>query len=189
MAKKPKRSLPFDTQSYIKRADKLKERLGNESDRGKVILCGMILDEELEMLIRIHMRELPKNLEKDIFSGFGPLSTFSGKTKLAYALQLIDDDVYSDLNVIRDIRNHLAHAYDSDSPYDEWFSETTKRLKFGVTNEEDLNDKCFRLCVREERQPNDETWMVSPGSTTRVLIATFLLARSIRIAFLKRRDG
>ena len=44
----------------------------------------------------------------------GVLQTFPSRIKLAKALDWIDADMEADLNVIRDIRNRLAHSFDHD---------------------------------------------------------------------------
>jgi DNA-binding MltR family transcriptional regulator len=54
------------------------------------------------------MRSLSNTKAKRIFEG--PLASFGAKTDVAYAFELIDDDVYNDLRVIKDIRNEFAHS-------------------------------------------------------------------------------
>lgn len=56
------------------------------------------------------MRALSNNMAERIFDGYGPLSTFSAKIDVAFALDLIDADVHRDLRTIKDIRNCFAHT-------------------------------------------------------------------------------
>jgi len=57
----------------------------------------------------------------------GPLSTFAAKTKMAYALGLIDEKTRKDLDFIRKIRNEFAHSVKAisfkDSPIREYCNE------------------------------------------------------------------
>jgi hypothetical protein len=106
MAKTPKRvreSLPDDLDSYA-------GRLEQDSDRGAGLVAAALLDAQLEDLFR---RRLTDHLDS-LLSNNGALSTFASRIKLAKALGWIDPDVEADLNVIRDIRNRLAHSFDHD---------------------------------------------------------------------------
>lgn len=47
-----------------------------------------------------------------MFSGYGPLSTFSAKIEIAYAFDLFEADMFRDLKAIKDIRNAFAHSKD-----------------------------------------------------------------------------
>jgi hypothetical protein len=54
------------------------------------------------------MRTLSNNKAERIFNG--PLRSFAAKIDVAYAFELIDDELYDDLTIIRDIRNGFAHS-------------------------------------------------------------------------------
>ena len=47
-----------------------------------------------------------------MFEGVGPLSTFSAKAKLAFALKLVDSDQFHNLEIVRKIRNTFAHSFE-----------------------------------------------------------------------------
>lgn len=91
----------------------LKE-LGVESDRGMVLVAAAVLEENLEMLLRSVMRN-DKRTRGDVlphlFRADGPLGSFAGKTRVCYAMELIDELTYRDLNTVRTIRNEFAHSY------------------------------------------------------------------------------
>ena len=171
--------MPVTPDEQSARGLAVRDRLRDETDRGKFIVAGSFLDEELELVLRKHMRELPKDLESELFTGYGPLGSFSGKIKLAFALKIIDEAVYRDLLVIKALRNHFAHAYSDDSAYDDWIKQSAMSLAFGTTKDKNLKDFCFSLSVREEKQPNDEYWMVSPTSVITTLVATFQIAAEL----------
>jgi DNA-binding MltR family transcriptional regulator len=56
------------------------------------------------------MRPLSAEMKKRLFDGYGPLSSFSAKIDLSYALQIVPKDKYVDLVTIRKIRNQFAHS-------------------------------------------------------------------------------
>ena len=47
---------------------------------------------------------------RDLFDGDRPLATFSARINLAFAIGYIPLNAYSDLNLLRKIRNHFAHS-------------------------------------------------------------------------------
>lgn len=58
-------------------------------------------------------------MRKRLFDGYGPMSSFSGKIDMAYALQIITKKAYDELTTIRRLRNKFAHSialvsFDSD---------------------------------------------------------------------------
>jgi len=55
------------------------------------------------------MRGLSNNKAEQIFGSHRPLYHLSPKIDIAYAFEVIDEDLYSDLRIIKDIRNKFAH--------------------------------------------------------------------------------
>lgn len=92
----------------IEEVSAIRAYLSNETDRGVALLSAAYLDERLTELFRIKMID-DKGLFKEITSGNGPLSTFSGKMKMSYMLKYIDKKMFLVMNKIRDIRNKFAH--------------------------------------------------------------------------------
>jgi len=87
--------------------------LFKESDRGAVLISATRLEEKLELLHRACItQKVPdsKKVLEELFRPYAPLSSFSAKIQLAYAYGLIDADDYSDLSIIRRIRNDAAHT-------------------------------------------------------------------------------
>lgn len=93
---------PFEHIEYIR------DEFKNASDRACVIVSASIIDEILEELLKSHLLDDSKS-DKEIFSGFGPLSSFSAKIKLSYRLGLISNDEYKKIEIFRSIRNIFAH--------------------------------------------------------------------------------
>jgi hypothetical protein len=73
-----------------------------------VLISAASLERELMRLLLTKMRTLSDDRAKCIFEG--PLGRFAAKVEVAYAFELIDDDLYQDLTVIRNIRNEFAHS-------------------------------------------------------------------------------
>ena len=82
-----------------------------ESDRAVAILAATQVEDSLESAILSRLS--PKLTKRDIaelFENEGPISTFSSKIRMAFALRLFGHEVRTDLNCIREIRNVFAHA-------------------------------------------------------------------------------
>lgn len=87
----------------------LLDELLQGSDRSCAILGGVFLDEYLQRLIGGFLID-DKEVSDGLFGIEKPLSTFSSRIKIAYALGLICKETYRDLNRIRNIRNVFAHT-------------------------------------------------------------------------------
>ncbi|HCO8941201.1 TPA: hypothetical protein OCB35_003134 [Escherichia coli] len=71
--------------------------LNKESDRGSVLIAASIFDEWLSEIIQAHL--LNDKVAKGLLNGAtAPLSSFAARTGLAYALGLIMEHEYKELN-------------------------------------------------------------------------------------------
>ena len=86
------------------------EELRGESDRAAVILGAANFEDWLRETIMLSFVRLSKVLRNRIFENYGPLSTFSAKIDLAFALGIFDEKTRKNLHVIRKIRNAFAHS-------------------------------------------------------------------------------
>lgn len=132
MSKSKESELPSTGKIQRDRASKLFETLSKESDRGLVLVSAAYLDETLEDLLRSVFsirRTKSKSLINPLFDGYGPLGTFSAKTRIAHSLDLISKWMYSDIEIVRRMRNVFAHGIDSVSFDDPEISKLTERLK------------------------------------------------------------
>jgi hypothetical protein len=82
--------------------------LRTKSQAGTVLVSAAVIESGLQELLLTKMRTLSTNKAKRIFNG--PLRSFAAKIDVAYAFELIDDELYDDLTIIRDIRNEFAHS-------------------------------------------------------------------------------
>ncbi len=83
--------------------------LQRETDRGLALVGAALLDEKLTQTLRSFFCE-EKSAESLLDDGDAPLGTFSSRTELCFALGLIDEFEYQEINLIRKVRNEFAHA-------------------------------------------------------------------------------
>lgn len=83
--------------------------LVKQPDRGAAIIAAAMIEEILETVILNRLRPLSGTKYKRLFSGTAPLSTFAAKIDIAFAIGLINDLGYTQLNLIKDVRNRFAH--------------------------------------------------------------------------------
>ena len=81
------------------------------NDRAVALTVTALLEQFLEAAISTHL-EINEDEVRQLFDDDrdGPLSTFSRKIAMGYALGVYDSSMKSDLNLIRQIRNAFAHA-------------------------------------------------------------------------------
>jgi DNA-binding MltR family transcriptional regulator len=77
---------------------------------GTVIAASAQIENVLEKLLLAYMRSLTKQEHARLFRGYGPLSSFAAKTDLAYALKMIPKSMLDALNIMRRLRNEIAHS-------------------------------------------------------------------------------
>ena len=97
-------------ETIIEDAMRYYDALNQESDRAAAILAAAHFENVLGKQIMHKFVELNRELQKKIFDGYGPLSTFSAKIDIAFALGLYDEENRKGLHKIRRIRNEFAHA-------------------------------------------------------------------------------
>jgi len=85
-------------------------RLKCEGDTARAIVLTSLIEDKIETLISINLYHVSsKSTKERIFSGNGPLSTFSNRILICYHLGWITDSSYSRITSIRKIRNEFAH--------------------------------------------------------------------------------
>lgn len=95
-------------------ANLVAQNILKESDRGCAIVAAELLSEELEQLLRAYCRSDPADVKQTIdplFSGYGPLATFSARINLAYSLGILPRPTRDRLDIIRRLRNDFAHEW------------------------------------------------------------------------------
>ena len=85
----------------------VKELMG-KNDRLLAVVGGSLVEGALRGLLKSKMRN-ENDTDKRLFGPNAPLSSFSVKIDLAYALKLVDNDTRRNAHYIREIRNVFAH--------------------------------------------------------------------------------
>lgn len=88
---------------------KFVDELKRETDRGLPLVAAALIDDRLAETLRSFFCEV-QSATKLLDDGNGPLSTFSSRTEACYALGLIDEFEYTEIGLIRKVRNEFAHA-------------------------------------------------------------------------------
>jgi DNA-binding MltR family transcriptional regulator len=101
--------MPINTFELL---SEITEEIKKSNDRGCVILAASFFDELLGNILNEFLIKDVKS-DDEIFTAFGPLSTFSAKVKMSYRLGLISVKEYKQLDIFRKIRNKFAHQLKS----------------------------------------------------------------------------
>lgn len=75
---------------------------------------AIVMDSALNLMLEQLLLQNFTNKDRGVKEFFniktnGPLVSLTSKARLAYALNIIDSKIFSDLKIIRDIRNRCAH--------------------------------------------------------------------------------
>ena len=132
----------------------------NESDRSIILIRGALVEEALQRAILNRMRSLNHAERRRLFDNpFAPLSSFSGKIAIAYAIKLIGPSTRDDLDCIREIRNAFAH--------------TIVNIDFST---KEVMDHCAHLQLPARfppgSGPHDLSWPPSTAEPRRLFLAT-----------------
>ncbi len=83
----------------------------DEHERSLVLSMVAFAEECLCRLLRAFLRDVKATA--DLLEGFNaPLGTFSARIKTCYALGLLTETQFQDLELMRKIRNEFAHSWD-----------------------------------------------------------------------------
>jgi hypothetical protein len=81
------------------------------SDRVTAVMLASFVETALERLLASRMRDDLNSSQRERLFGFeGVVGTFSAKIMIAYAMKIIGPITYSDLNLIKLLRNEFAHS-------------------------------------------------------------------------------
>jgi len=106
-----------------------RKALSKESDRGCALFAAAYLDKALSDLLYLSL-VADKQIDKDLFEGNAPLSSFSSRIKLAFYLGKISKECRKDLDTIRGIRNQFAHHAQIISVDDQSIADRCRNLQF-----------------------------------------------------------
>jgi mannitol operon repressor len=87
---------------------KFVDELKRETDRGLPLVAAALIDDRLTETLRSFFCEL-SSAAKLLDDGSSPLSSFSSRIEACHALGLIDEFEYTEIGLIRKVRNEFAH--------------------------------------------------------------------------------
>lgn len=115
--------------------NRLTGTLSDHDDRGLILSLAAFAEEALGRLIEAFM--LPVQASKDLLAGFNaPLGTFSSRIKASYALGLINEEQFKDLEYLRKIRNEFAHAWEHVSLSQEKLASMARNMSFSYLDDD-----------------------------------------------------
>lgn len=120
--------------------------LKRETDRGLPLVAAALLDDKLLETLRAFFC-LGQSAGKLLDDGNSPLGTFSSRAEACLALGLIDQFEYSEITLIRKVRNEFAHGKHGTSFKTERVHSlcSTLRSPLPVGGEFPINEPRFRF--------------------------------------------
>jgi len=106
---------------------KIRRALSKESDRGCVLLAVSYLEDALGKYILSYLYGTSK-FKKDFVRT--NLSSFNSRINFAFSIGLINENLFKDLNVIRDIRNKFAHSFELIELEDDQIKSMMSRINY-----------------------------------------------------------
>ncbi len=88
----------------------LYHEINTGTDRSAVIVTGIFVENALREAITARLHRLTKKQLSQLFEGTAPLTSFSSKIRIGYALGVFENQARDNLDLIRRIRNAFAHA-------------------------------------------------------------------------------
>jgi len=83
---------------------------GREHPIATAILGAVIVEHDLEQLLRARLKRKDHQTWARLTDERGPLNSFSSMIAMGYALGIYDQGMRSDLDIVRHIRNAFAHS-------------------------------------------------------------------------------
>src|SRR5713101_5028532 len=145
-----------------------------QRDRGAALIAAAWVDDSLEKYLRSVLGPDRKLVDR-LLQPEGPLGTFSVRSHLAYALGLIEQTVFADLEIVRRVRNDFAH--------------TRRDLRFSHSS---IMDRCRQLHAVEAFKIGTGISLRSSAtmfSTSCYFLSAYLLSLSERPLLGTRLDG
>ncbi|MGO9107902.1 MAG: hypothetical protein ACLP9L_01600 [Thermoguttaceae bacterium] len=98
-----------DTFVALRCLHSLESEFQGQTDRGAAIIGASLVEAQLPKFIIAHLRNDTDETRR-MFGRGQAIESFGSQITFAYAIGLVSEDVYKDLDCIREIRNACAHA-------------------------------------------------------------------------------
>lgn len=163
--------------SAVKMGDALREIEGI-SDRACAIVTSALVEDHLTNVLRasFHQDEV---ILREMFSGIGPLASFSSKIKMGFMIGIFSKSAYRNLQVLRKIRNMFAHEADSVSFDTPPIRDLALNLdlhtfyNIDVKRRHPLTDALHNLTLLDDIKPKLDTPKYRYIATCRLFLAHF----------------
>lgn len=128
--------------STFKKVIKAIEQMFPLSQAAMAIFMSQLVENILEDSLTSKLTISSNNFKNQLFEGYGPLSTFTAKIDMVRALEIVDEETYNTLRIIKSIRNEVAHPDTSSFPNfdDEAIVKECRKLPGYIDDE-----NCFKL--------------------------------------------
>lgn len=133
-------------------------QLSKETDRGAALSAGAMLEDRLGDILKGFLID-SKNTDCLLKGMNAPFGTLSSRISGCYALGLIDQKEYDEMETIRKIRNKFAHNWDDISFKTNSVKDLTKNLPWrGPDEYEDKSTIKDRFCTAMSMLMVDLVW-------------------------------
>lgn len=113
----------------------LNAQLRNLDERGLILSLAAFAEDSLATLLTAFM--LPTEAARQLIDGFNaPLGTLSSRIRAAYALGLVTEDQFEDLERLRKIRNAFSHTWKPTSFSDPGISDHVRAINYSNVDDD-----------------------------------------------------
>lgn len=95
--------------SLFPKLSKIFEQMYSVSQAAMAIYISQLVENILEGSLSSKLTISSNTFDDRLFKGYGPLSTFTAKIDMARALEIVDEETYNTLRILKNIRNEVAH--------------------------------------------------------------------------------
>lgn len=142
------------------------EQLEQKNDRGVAITCASMVEDRLRWTIEANLiPTLSEGKKNWLFTGTGPLHSFSAKTEIAFALGLIKEETRAEIRLIGTIRNKFAHNF--------------RRVRFV---DPEISALCARLGNFNDVQSLDDPMHIYGVSCMSCMLVLFVMGNALLAA-------
>lgn len=172
--------------------NRLLEGLDHLDDRTLVLALAAFMEETLKRLLLAHLVDCKQS--RDLVDGFdAPLGTLSARIKAAYALGLLSEPYYRDLEALRRVRNKFAHNWRGISLGDSDLRALIGTMGPGVSLPsavpEAPRSKLRGAISTIAIALNIHVKALQRGTTPRLKQDPFVLGPAVRVKFLEMNPG
>lgn len=142
---KSKKGMQQQIQESPQILQELLSHIKEETDRGAILSAAAALDDVLVSLLSGFLSDNKSSTK--LLTGYdAPLGTFSSRIAMANALGLLSEEEHADLEILRQIRNWVAHRWSGVSFENEDLRKLSQQLRMvsvGIQESGNEPRECF----------------------------------------------